>query len=416
MESPPETRPSYSVLFRSRSFSYLWVAQLVSQSGDAIFDVALLWLVLGATGSTALVGLTQAAVLMPAVLASPVAGVYADRTNRRDLMIISNLAQGAVTAVISTLYLVNLLSFPVLIFFVLLLYTGAQFYKAANNAIIPRIVSKGNLGAANGLFTLSSSANQLVGYTVGGVVILALGVTAPITYDSLTFFFAAGILSLIARSYGMAKAPVQGSPKANSFSKDFREGLAYVKKSKIFLQLIFFGLLVNFFGSALLALLAPYAKISLHGDASTYGFMLSSFALGTIAGSVLIGKVDFRHYVGKLLFAGGIAFGVLFTLTGLVTDIAEALIIFTTMGMILAFVNVPINALVQTQIPGELLGRATTVLGALLSAAQPIAAVIAGTAAGVTSIGFVLSLSGIATALISVLLYPAFKELRRAHY
>ncbi len=54
------------------------------------------------------------------------------------------------------------------------------------------------------------------------------------------------------------------------------------------------------------------------------------------------------------------------------------------MGMILAFVSVPTSALVQTQTPGELLGRATTVLGALLSAAQPIAAVMAGTAAGVT--------------------------------
>jgi len=62
--------PSYSTLFRSRSFSSLWVSQVVSQSGDAVFDVALLWLVLVTTSSTALVGITQAAVLLPSVFAT----------------------------------------------------------------------------------------------------------------------------------------------------------------------------------------------------------------------------------------------------------------------------------------------------------------------------------------------------------
>ncbi len=416
MASPAEPGPSYRSLLKNRPFSYLWVGQLVSQSGDAVFDVALLWLVLATTGSTALVGLTQAAVLLPTVFASPVAGVYADRINRRNVMMLSNLAQGAVTAVVSILYVTGTLNFPFLILLVLLLYTGAQFYRAANSAIIPRIVSRENLGAANGLFSLSSSANQLVGYAIGGIIILALGLAVPITYDSLTFFFAMAMLALIAKSYGQPNPAAPTAAPRQGFWMDFREGLGYVRRSRIFLQLVFFGLLINFFGGALIALLAPYAKIWLHGDASTYGFILSSFALGTIAGSILIGRVNFRGYVGRLLFIGAIITGFLFTLAGLLTSIPIVLLVFLIMGATLACVNVPINALVQTQVPGELLGRATMVLVSLLSAAQPIAAVLAGTLAALTSIGSVMVGSGIAIVVLSLVLYPLFTELRRASY
>jgi DHA3 family macrolide efflux protein-like MFS transporter len=401
---------------RNRHFSYLWAGQLVSQSGDAVFDVALLWLVLVTTGSTTLVGLTQAAVLIPNVFVSPFAGVYADRTNRRAVMVVSNLFQGIVTVVISLLYAVESLGFSVLILLVLLLYSGAQFYRAASNAIVPNIVSRENLGAANGLFSLSQSFNQLLGYSIGGIVIVALGPEVPITYDSLTFFAAAALMTLIAKSYGVPKAGQAAAARRTSFTKDFREGMDFVRRSRIFLQLIFFGLIINFFASAIGALLAPFARFSVHGDASTYGFLLAAFALGVIAGSVLVGKVNFRGYVGKLLFFGVMAFGALLIIAGRVTSIPLALVAFVAMGAVLAVVNVPINALVQTQVPNEMLGRAGTALGASLSAAQPIAAALAGTLASFFSIGSVISFSGAAVLAFSVLLYPLFRELRGAKY
>jgi MFS family permease len=332
-------------------------------------------------------------------------------------MVVSNLTQGGVTAVVSVLYAFSALSFSLLILLVLALYSAAQFYRAATNAIVPRVVTKENLGAANGLFSLSTSANQLVGYSLGGIVILVLGPDVPITYDSLTFFVAAALLTMIAKSYGRpTSVPPPAVEPTTSFWKDFREGLGYVRQSRIFLELILFGLIVNFFASAVFALIAPYAKLWLHGDASTYGFLASSFALGTIVGSVTVGKVDFRSYVGKLLFLGVMAFGVVLALVGLVSFVPLAFAAFVSMGLILAWVNVPINALLQTKIPGKLLGRASTVLVALVSGAQPVAAVLSGTLAVFFSIGSVFFASGVAIVITSLILYPLFGELRRAEY
>jgi len=413
-------RPSYSGLLRNSSFAAMWIGQLVSQSGDAVFDVALLWLVLVTTGSTALVGLTQAAVLIPAVLVGPFAGVYVDRLNRRTIMILSNIFQGAITAAISLLYLIDSLSFPFLIFLVLLLYAGAQFFRAALTAIIPRMVSKENLGAANSLFTLSTFANQLAGYSVGGIIIAALGDIVPISYDSLTFFFAAAMMALVLKSYGNPKADDKVAPTESSarrdFSKDFREGLAFVRKNRFFLELMVFGLIVNFFGAGIATVIAPYVKLSLHGGASDYGFTLAAFALGTIAGAVGIGKVNFRAYVGKLLLGGVIGVGLLVALAGIVTTMPEAVILFFGIGALSGVINTPIQVLVQTQVPGQLLGRAVTVMGSLLGAAQPIAAIAFGWLAGFSSVGILFELAGLVTVVITLSLSIPFSQLRNASY
>ncbi len=414
-----QARPRYTQLLRDRSFGSMWLAQVISQSGDAVFDVALLWLVLLTTDSVALVGVTQAAVLLPMVLAAPVAGVYADRLNRRNQMIASNLAQGGVTAAISVLYALNLLSFPVLILLVLLLYTGAQFFRAASNAILPRIVRREDLAAANGLFSLSTSANQLVSYSVGGLVIAVLGAEVSVSYDSLTFFVAAVLLTVVAASYGQARSAANGAtPRTGrpSFSREFREGLGYIRRTRLFRELIVFGLVVNFFAGAMVTLLAPYSKDWIHGDAATYGFVLASFALGSIVGALGIGKVNYRAYVGRLLFAGILASAVLFVVAGFVTTIALALPVFFGIGIVIAVVNQPLIVLVQTYVPGEILGRAITVMGSLLAAAQPIAAILSGTLAALSSIGTVFLGSGLAMLASTAVMYFLFADLAGARY
>jgi MFS family permease len=77
-----------------------------------------------------------------------------------------------------------------------ILNSGAQFVRPAVSAMIPGITEKEDLSTANSLFSLSASVNQVAGYGIGGVIVLALGVVVPFYYDSLTFLFAAAMLSL----------------------------------------------------------------------------------------------------------------------------------------------------------------------------------------------------------------------------
>lgn len=414
--APPT--PSYRALFRSRSFSALWVAQVISQSGDGILDVVLPWLVLAMTDSAGLVGLTQAAVLAPGIFVGPAAGVYADRMNRRDLAILASLYQGGITAVFTALYFLGYLTFSPLIVLVLLLYSGAEFYRAGSGAMMPSIVPRENLGVANGLFTLSTSTNQLASYTIGGIALITVGITASIAYDSLTFFGAAVVLTIVARQLGspgeLTPGPAAGERKG--FWALFREGLAYVGENRLFKELMVFGVVVNFFGVGFTVVLAPYAVHQLHADAFWYAALSVGFALGLIGGTAVIGRLNFRGYVGKVLFLGVMAVGPPAILVGFVTSIPAAFALFIVMGAISGSLNLPIQVLVQTKVPRELLGRAATVLRATITMAIPIGAVSFGLLAQLTSAAVVFEVVGVSLIVVPLVLFLPFRELWRASY
>jgi MFS family permease len=130
-------RSSYRRILSNRSIFALWLAQTVSQTGDYAFNVALLWYVLESTGSIFFVGLTQAVVATPVALIGPIAGVYVDRFNRKNVMLVSALFQGATVAVFATLFIAGKLEFPVLLSLVFLLFSGQQFFCLCPKCIHP---------------------------------------------------------------------------------------------------------------------------------------------------------------------------------------------------------------------------------------------------------------------------------------
>jgi MFS transporter, DHA3 family, macrolide efflux protein len=419
LDSPQPQKPSFRRVLSNRSFTLLWISQLVSQSGDFIFDVAALWLVLQLTGDTLKVGLAVAFVLLPAVVIGPFAGVYIDRFNRRDIIIAGNTFQAATAIVIAASYSIGLLNFPALLILLFVLNAGAQFVRPAVTAVVPSVTGKEDLGAANGLFSLTSSINQVAGYGIGGVIVLLFGPTVPILYDAITFVFAGLMVSMIARS--RCAIPINfstpgGSQTPSSFKKKFLEGLKYVRDSRFLLELVVVGVFLNFFGTGIFALLAPYSRDIIRGNAGTYGLLLAMFSLGVILGSIFVGKIDSRKYVGKLLFLGVIAVGGLTVALAFTTVAWLALGIAFGVGFFNAIVNIPLSVLVQAKIPGELLGRVATTLGALITLSQPISAATAGAVAGSISIGQTFLIYGSFMVLISAATYIIFGELRNASY
>lgn len=92
------------------------------------------------------------------------------------------------------------------------------------------------------------------------------------------------------------------------------------------------------------------------------------------------------------------------------------LAVFFGIGVVIAVVNQPIIVLVQTHVPGEMLGRAITVMGSLVAAAQPVAAILSGTLADLSSIGLVFVVSGLAMAGSTAIMFFAFPDLAVARY
>ena len=334
-------------------------------------------------------------------------------------MLASNLVQAAVVGVIGVLYSFGSLSFLVLLVMLFVLNSGAQFVRPAVQAIIPGITEKEDLSTASSLFSLSTSVNQVAGYGIGGIIVLALGVAVPFYYDSLTFLFAAAMLSLISRSLGAIPKGLAESPPSShpvSFREKFVQGLRFIRGSKFLIQLVIVGLVVNFFGAGVFALLAPYAKNVIGGNAGTYGAILTTYSVGAVIGGVLVGKLQLRNYVGKMLFAGVIVQGLVIVGIGFTTVLFLALALSFAIGVLQTMVNVPMTVLIQAKVPGDMLGRVFTSLVALLTIASPISSALAGGLATSISIGGTFEIFGGLIVLACTVGYLFFRDLRDASY
>lgn len=411
---PREGAPSYRRTLANRSFLFVWVAQLVSQSGDFIFEVALLWLVLAVTGSAFAVGIVAAGTILPAVVLGPFLGVYVDRWNRRRTLIVTNVVEGVIVAVLSVLVLAGRVDLLGVFAVVVGLGAGATLVRTATTAYVPSVVSVDDLPPANSLLQFSSSLNQIVGLSLGGAFVALFGVALPIEYDALSFFVAALLLLGVPRTTTGAGAPTSAAPAR--FRTELAEGFAFIRSQRFLLELIAIGVIVNFFGNGLVALLPPFAKFVLHGGAAVFGFLGAAIAAGSLGGGLAMGRVDTHRSAGKYLFGGGVLLGLGVLAVGFATSIPLALAAMLFIGIMLAVVNIPIGIVLQAKVPGRLLGRVGAALGALVSAVSPVGPLFAGWLAERWTAPPVFLLSGAVIAGVIGVGGLTMRSLRRVEY
>lgn len=159
--NPSDTTVNFRTILRHRSFRFLWLGQIVSNAGDFFYHLAVLIMVNRLTGSTLAIGATMIAISLPQLLFGPIGGVFADRVDRRRLMIASDLVR---SLLVLPCLLVQEPS-QVWIFAVIGFVESAvaQFFNPTKNAIIPQLVKREELLSANALSQTTQVAAVLVG-------------------------------------------------------------------------------------------------------------------------------------------------------------------------------------------------------------------------------------------------------------
>ena len=411
---PASTAPSYRRTLGSRPFFLLWSSLLISQSGDYVFDVALIWLVYATTGSVVDVAYVLVAATVPTVVFGPVLGVYVDRWPRRTILIGTNLAEGALVAGLAAALLAHSATLPLILAVVFALGVGQQFVRVTSNALVPQTVEKADLASANGLLTFSGSSIQIAGLAIGGVVVALFGATLPIVWDAASFLLAAAILGAMSALVGRPAPADGGSP--TGFGAQFAEGFRYIASERFFLEVIAIGVVVNFAGNATFTQWAPYASRVLHGGATTFGLLGAMIAAGAIAGAIPIGRVDLRSRVGPVIFAGLFAVGLLILSLGLTRSIPLALAEAFGVGVASSVINVPLLSVVQAKVPARLMGRAMSVLLGLILAAAPFGEYLSGVIASAFSIPVLYVAMGLVTVSVAAVGAVAMRDVRSLTY
>jgi MFS family permease len=291
--SDRETHQSggYIELLRSNGdFRRLWTGLLISQTGDWFNTVALFTLMLNLTGSGESVGYVLIIKLLPAFFAGPLAGVVADRFNRKIIMITADLFR-AVT-VLGFLFIHS----PDQVWMVYVItcfqVMATTFFDPAMSAMVPSIVERRHLIAANALSSVSWSITLAFGAAVGGLFTNWFGREAAFIIDSATFFISAAFVSSVkfpARKYGLERRERKLSLTEITGISDIIEGAKYLKSNKRVMALLLvksgWGM-----GGGVLLLLTIFGKqifpLGLDGSASI-GLLYAARGFGALIGPMI---------------------------------------------------------------------------------------------------------------------------------
>jgi MFS family permease len=361
---------------RQRNFALLWWAGLISIAGNWALGIALPIYVLRLTNDPADVSAVVAAGLLGNVLFGAVAGAYVDRWDRRRVVIIINGSQAMILLPLLLVTSHDRVWIAVVVAFVERALT--QFFQAAENALLPRLLPAEQLPAANSLNALNNNIGRLIGPALGGFAVTTLGLGGTAVLDAWTFVAAAALCVLITDGNYHAEEMAERHPVL----RETVEGLDWIAHNRI-VRGIFVLIAVGGVGEGMLGtLFAVYVTRALRSGGVEMGGMMSCQAVGGIIGALFAARITARFRPVPLIAISYAIFGlidiVIFNYPRWSTTIWPVLILFALVGLPTGVHGSAIWTLFQLETPDRLRGRGFAAIWTFAAVTGIIGAVIAG--------------------------------------
>ena len=336
-------------LLRNTRFLRLWIGQGTSFLGDAVSMVALVVLVEQVTGSASAVGGALVARLLP-TLASPLAGVLADRLDRRLVLVASDLARAGL--VVGLIFATNLATIYVLVF---LLGVARTLFNPTVRASFPSVVGAGDLTRANALIGSTFSISETAGPALGGLLVATVGVDAAFVFDAATYLISAAMLSLIS-----LPRPEREEEDAG-FADDLKAGFTYLAGSRVPLAIVLGAFLTVLTVNITIPAEIFLAKGIFDAGNAGYGLLVGLYGGGMVVGSALMVTLGDRVRLLPVYFCGVFAMALALLATGLSPTFALALGALAVAGIVNGTENVTTDTILQKRVPEAFLGRVFSV-------------------------------------------------------
>lgn len=345
----------------------------VSMISNNLTGLAVPWFVLELTGSAGKMGITAAVTMLPSVVMSFMGGAIADRTNPKFLSVFSDVISGVTVALVPLLFLMDLLTFPILL---ALMIAGAIFDApgyAARTKLYPELAERGGVAiekvtSVQGVF---QAVSTLFGAILAGVLISVLGATNVLWINAAAFALSAlAILIAVPNLH----VPREAMP---SMVADIKEGFRYVWRHPILRPLTGGALVLNAAFAPIPSVLLPYMAKTEWDSATAFGLAISGFGAGALVGSVLMGKLSDRVKRSTVVRISLILLSAPILILVAVPPLAISWVALTLVGVGMGMINPMISAMFFRITEPELLGRVNGVIGAGAMVAMPLGVMLA---------------------------------------
>lgn len=285
-------------LLKSSDFRYLWLGQVVSQIGDSLNKIALLWFTYQLTGSAldmALIGVLQS---LPPLCLGPFLGVYIDRLSKKRLLIGVDLTRVVLITLIPVLYYFGLLTLPWIYALVFINAIVSAAFGPAMASAIPMMVDSSQLTAANGLIHSAATTGVLVGPALGGALTAVMGAQNVLYVDAATFLFSAACLALLK----LAEPSADAQRSAGNMAEELKESLHFVFRYRPAIKNLMLASAFFAGGVAAFPLLLPiFAKVYLNVGSMWLGWLWSALGAGMLVITTLLAWVKQQSQSGRFL-------------------------------------------------------------------------------------------------------------------
>ena len=342
-------------------FIVLWIGDFYANIASGLTAFALGIYVFEMTGTATSVALTTLFAFLPALLLNPLAGVLADRFDRRLMMIIGDGCSALGLMYILICMLMGDIS-------IWQIYLGVGFnsifialLEPSFKATITDLLTKEQFAKASGLVQIASSSKFLLSPFIAGFLLTVTDIRTILIIDITTILITVPIAALIKTWLGSAKA--KGEKVEQGFMKDFAEGWRTLSANKGLLWMILLISLMTFYVGFLQTLYTPMMLTIT--DAKTLGIVESLSAVGMLVSSILIGTLTLTRKYVKQLVAGLASAGIFIALLGATANVVVIGICGFLFFAVLPFINTSADVLTRANIPDEKQGRAWGLIGVL---------------------------------------------------
>ncbi len=360
-----------------RDFRILWIGACTSSVGTWMQKLAQSWLVFQISNSAFYLGLDAFLGEIPIVLFSLIGGVVADRRERRQMLLMSQVIQMTCAFTLAVLWATGVVrqGAPNSVWFILTLsfFTGfAQaFGGPAYQALLPSLVNKEDVPNAIAMNSIQFNLARVFGPMLGGLALAKLGATWCFSLNGISFV--AVVISLL-----IIRARYVPSPTNESMLNSLKQGFGFVRQQGAMVSLIALAFSMTVLGIPLLVFLPVFARNVFHGDADTYTMLLCFSGVGAIVGAMIVAYMGHFKRQGRAALVMLVVLGLLVAGFALSKNLALACALLFCGGAALMAVMATISSLVQLVTTDQMRGRVMSVYNVAFRGGMPVGSLVVG--------------------------------------
>ena len=357
---------------RHTNYRYLWFGTVFMSGGQWIQQVTLGWLLYDLTGSSVLLGAINGLRAVPFLVVSPIAGVVADRTDRKKILVVTQYVLMTTTIAMGLLVASRYLEVWHLFAFTLVTAIAWAFTDPVRQSMVPTLVPKKDLMNAVALNSAAFNLTKVIGPSVGGLLIVVFGASGNFFVQGATY------VAVLISIYWLTIPPAPTEARRTSAYANLKEGLAYVWTNPAVFALLTSALVPRICAMPYQTLMPVFQKDVLQVGPEGLGMMLAAPGLGAMLAGLLLASIANRvRRQGVLLLVSLVALGVSMNLFSWTTSFPLALLSLVAIGAFQIFYMATTNTMLQVIVPDHLRGRVMSIY-ALDRGLMPIGAVAAG--------------------------------------